>query len=139
MYSLFTDGSAVTNPNRGGFGYILVNPNGEETIGQGYENHCGTNRMELLAVVQGLRNLDCPSEVTVYTDSLFVINGSRVYNKPCKDKIDLWVELKELLRQHSVSFVKVGSGNPHPMHKRAHNLARESAFHAYTNERETCS
>lgn len=133
MYHLFADGSAITSPKRGGWGFILVDGDYEIT-GQGYEDNRGTNRMELLAVIKGLTAVPLGSEVIVYTDSLFVMNGRFTAIKPQKDISELWYQLREHCQTMTVRFKKVGSGNPNPIHKRAHHLAREAVFNGVTTD-----
>lgn len=123
MYHLFTDGSVIQK--QGGWAFILQGPNGEINK-NGCESDCGTNKMELMAVIQGLKQIEQPSIVYVYTDSYFVINGVRAPIKPHKAISVLWLELKAACAIHEVSFIKVGTSNPHPTHKKAHNLAREA-------------
>lgn len=133
MYQLYADGSAILNPRRGGWGFVLRLNDVDVRSEKGYENHRGTNRMELTAVIQGLRCLDEPSAVTIYTDSLFVLNGLRRPVVMQRDIAELWVELKAACLKHTITFKKVGSGNPHPQHRRAHHLAREAVFTEVTD------
>lgn len=72
---LYTDGSCIGNPGPGAWGAIILYPNGTEGVIHGVEDHTTNNRMELLAVVKGLRNIDKRSLVTVYTDSQYVQQG----------------------------------------------------------------
>lgn len=133
MYHLYADGSAITSPKRGGWGYVILDGD-FEIIGHGYEDNRGTNRMELLAVIKGLNTLPLGSDVIVYTDSLFVMNGRFSPIKPHKDISELWLKLREHCRTMTVKFKKVGSGNPSPIHRRAHHLAREAVFNGVSSD-----
>jgi ribonuclease HI len=75
MITIFTDGAARGNPGPGGWGAIVV---GEETVVEigGREDHTTNNRMELLAVISALESFPREHEVTIYTDSAYVLNGS---------------------------------------------------------------
>lgn len=126
MYYLFTDGSGNPSTRRCGWGFVLQTPIGE-VKGCGFEDTLSTNKMELLAVIKGLEQLpkDKCCKVRVYTDSLYVLMGRF---KRAESKQKLWSFLKQYTSQHDIEFVKIGSGNRHPIHKEAHNLAREAVF-----------
>ena len=68
---LYTDGACSGNPGVGGWGAILIY-NGHEKEISGYNKDTTNNRMELFAVIQGLKQLNQPCEVTVYSDSAYV-------------------------------------------------------------------
>ena len=71
---LFTDGACSGNPGPGGWGVIL-RWRGEEKELYGGEENTTNNRMEALAVINGLKALKKPSTVTVYTDSTYIQKG----------------------------------------------------------------
>jgi ribonuclease HI len=73
---VFTDGACSGNPGRGGWGTIIVLPEGEvEELG-GKAEETTNNRMELMAAIVGLERLaKIPGKVSVYTDSVYVIKG----------------------------------------------------------------
>src|SRR5438105_9519418 len=73
---LYTDGACSGNPGPGGWAFILRHPtSGKEIERSGGEPLTTNNRMELMAVVQGLQALKKPSHVTLYTDSVYVGKG----------------------------------------------------------------
>lgn len=74
MTIIFSDGSARGNPGPGGWGAIFI---GDETVTElgGRESHTTNNRMELMAVISALESIPNEQEVTIYTDSAYVVNG----------------------------------------------------------------
>ncbi|MES2849587.1 MAG: ribonuclease H, partial [Bacteroidota bacterium] len=72
---LYTDGSSRGNPGPGGYGALLIWGKHKKELSQGYK-HTTNNRMELLAVIKGLKAItkrEIP--VTVYSDSQYVVNA----------------------------------------------------------------
>ena len=116
---LYTDGACSGNPGKGGYGGILLY-NGIDKKYSGYVPNTTNNRMELTAVIEGLKRLKEPVDLTIYSDSAYVVNafledwitswimkGWRTANKKPVQNIDLWQELLELLKEHNVTWVKV--------------------------------
>jgi len=116
---LYTDGACSGNPGTGGWGAVLMFKGFEKRI-SGAELSTTNNRMELTAVIEGLKCLKEPCEVEIYSDSAYTVNAFNsgwVYgweksgfkksdNKPVLNE-DLWRELLSLTRVHKVTFVKV--------------------------------
>ena len=73
---LYTDGACSVNPGVGGWGAVLMF-NGFEKRISGAEPDTTNNRMELTAVIEGLKSLKEPCEVQVYSDSAYVVNAFR--------------------------------------------------------------
>ncbi len=117
---LYTDGAASGNPGRGGYGAVLIYKNHEKKIAQGYRKTTN-NRMELLAVIEGIKLLKEPCSVTVYSDSKYVVDAVEkrwVFSwqqKDFKDKknTDLWRAFLKLYKKHSIRFewIKGHAGN----------------------------
>ena len=116
---LFTDGACTGNPGPGGWAYILRHsPTGKEQRGSGGAAETTNNRMELTAVIEGLKALKRPTTVRVVTDSQYVSNGMSLWvanwirnnwrrgKKPVKN-VELWKELVELCDRHEVVFEHV--------------------------------
>lgn len=117
--TLYTDGACSVNPGVGGWGAILMF-NGFEKRISGAEGNTTNNRMELTAVIEGLKCLKEPCEVDIYSDSAYVVNAflnGWIYgwekngyvksdNKPVLN-VDLWQELLVLTRKNKVHFTKV--------------------------------
>ena len=123
---IFTDGACSGNPGPGGYGVILRF--GEHTKElSGGEHETTNNRMELTGVITGLSALKEPCEVTLTTDSKYVVDSITkgwVYGwqkkgwiksdkKPALN-VDLWKQLLPLLEKHKVNFVWVKGHNEHP-------------------------
>ena len=72
---IFTDGAARGNPGPGGWGSIIANDDTVTELGGG-EEYTTNNRMELLAVISALESISQEREMTIYTDSAYVLNGS---------------------------------------------------------------
>ena len=75
-FELFTDGACSGNPGPGGWAYILRDPErSTETERADGESSTTNNRMELISVIEGLKALDEPSVVDLYSDSQYVVKG----------------------------------------------------------------
>lgn len=142
---IYTDGAARGNPDGpGGFGTILeyVDPKGQlhkREYSQGYVKTTN-NRMELMAVITGLEALNRPCDVTVYSDSQYVVNAfnqhwidgwlkkgwKRGKNEPVKNT-DLWKRLLKAKEPHNVTFQWVKGHDGHPQNERCDELATTAA------------
>lgn len=134
---IYTDGACSGNPGKGGWAAVLVYGSKEKEI-SGSDKNTTNNRMELTAVIQALKALKEPCEVTLTTDSKYVcdaINKKWVYSwkknnwkksdkKPALN-VDLWQELLELLNNHTVNFVWVKGHDGHKYNERCDRLAVE--------------
>lgn len=133
---LFTDGACSGNPGPGGWAYILKHrASGKSREGSGGEAQTTNNRMELMAVIEGLSALKSPSLVNLHSDSQYVLNGLKAWmanwkkngwrtadKKPVKNQ-DLWMRLDALIRTHSVRFHWVRGHAGHVENERADQLA----------------
>lgn len=125
---VYTDGGCLYNPGGpGGYGVVLRFENGEVQELSGGLTNTTNNRMEILAAIKALENLDTPSQVVLHTDSQYLRNAIEqkwVYKwkannwlrsgqTPAKNR-DLWEKLLQLLEKHSVTlvWVKGHAGNP---------------------------
>ena len=132
---IYTDGACRGNPGRGGWGAILVYGGVEKELSGG-ERETTNNRMELTAVISALSALRERCEVTLTSDSKYVIDaitkgwavswrqkGWRKADKSPALNVDLWELLLALLEEHKVSFVWVRGHNGHPYNERCDELA----------------
>ena len=137
---LYTDGACSGNPGIGGYGAILVHvdSNGikhEKEFAQGYKMTTN-NQMELLAVIVGLEALKKPCEVTVYSDSKYVVDafnnkwidgwiakGWKTAGKSPVKNVDLWKRLLEAKKAHEVEFIWVKGHAGHEYNERCDSLA----------------
>lgn len=133
MYNIvmYTDGAASGNPGPGGYGTILRMGSYEKEYSAGYRLTTN-NRMELLAVIVGLKSLKkAPCNVTVYSDSKYVcdavekgwlFNWEKTMFKNKKNP-DLWIEFLKFYRKHKVRFQWVKGHAEIPDNERCDQLA----------------
>ena len=132
---IYTDGACRGNPGKGGWGAILVYGATEKELSGG-ERETTNNRMELTAVISALSALRERCEVTLTSDSKYVIDavtkgwaaswkqkGWRKADKSPALNVDLWEQLLDLLDKHEVTFVWVRGHNGHPYNERCDVLA----------------
>ncbi len=132
---MFTDGACSGNPGAGGWGTILRYGSYEKEFSGGSPDTTN-NRMEMTAVIEGLKKLKEPCSVTVTTDSKYVVDSITkkwVYSwkkrnwiksdgKPALNA-DLWQEMLKLLEIHDVTFIWVKGHAGHPENERCDALA----------------
>ena len=117
--TLYTDGACSGNPGPGGYGAVLIYEGVEKEIAGG-EKSTTNNKMEMMAVIKGLEALKEPCEVSVYSDSAYIVNaieqgwidswkknGWRKADKKPVKNVELWEKLLELMDTHKVTFNKV--------------------------------
>ena len=133
---MYTDGACSGNPGPGGWGVLLRYGSHEKELNGG-EEQTTNNRMEMQAVIEGLKSLKkSPSHVKLYTDSKYVMQGITEWlegwkaknwktasKKPVKNQ-DLWQEIDSLVNAHKVEFIWVKGHAGHPDNERADALAR---------------
>jgi len=116
---LYTDGACLGNPGPGGWACILKSGQNVKTLSGG-ARRTTNNRMELIAVLEGLRALKRPCRVTVHSDSQYLVNAMtrgwvqrwraqgwmRNKKEPALNP-DLWEMLLELIGHHHVTWVWV--------------------------------
>ena len=136
---IYTDGSCRCNPGPGGWGAILVY-NGVEKELCGGEAETTNNRMELTAVIKALQALKEPCEITLTSDSKYVIDaitngwakGWRENNWKKADRShalnpDLWEILLDEIEKHTISYVWVKGHAGHPYNERCDKLAQNES------------
>ncbi len=142
MYKIeaFTDGACSGNPGPGGWGVILIAKKNNKIIKKkefsGGEINTTNNRMELTAAIKTLSFLKEKSQIKIFTDSKYVINGITDWlekwkkndwknssKKVIKNK-DLWMELDRLIGSHDVNWEWIKGHNNHPHNERADVLAK---------------
>jgi ribonuclease HI len=134
---LFTDGACKGNPGVGGWGVLINNSNNFIEL-KGTQRQTTNNRMELIAVIEGLKSIKENENIEITTDSMYVKNGINQWinnwkrngwktaaKKPVKNK-DLWQELDELVQNYSIKWIWVKGHSGHPGNERADQLANEA-------------
>ncbi len=132
---MFTDGACSGNPGPGGWGTILRYKGVEKELSGG-DHETTNNRMEMTAVISGLKALNEPCEVDLYTDSKYVCdsvvkgwvyswkkNNWRKADKKPALNVDLWEDMLLLLEKHNVTFHWLKGHNGHPENERCDKLA----------------
>ncbi|WP_250278915.1 ribonuclease HI [[Clostridium] colinum] len=135
---IYTDGACSGNPGPGGYGIILLYKEQRKEFSKGYKLTTN-NRMETMAVIKALKLLKEPCNITLYTDSSYVVNSINkgwVYNwknnnwknssKKDTPNVDLWEELLLLLEIHKVNFVWVKGHADNEGNNRCDFLARQA-------------
>lgn len=134
---IYTDGACSRQSrSSGGWGAILMHGDYKKEISGG-ERQTTNNIMEITAVIEALKQLKYACEVTVYSDSAYVVNAflqGWIYqwmkknwktagNAPVKNR-ELWQELYELTKKHKVEFKKVKGHSDNEYNNRCDELAR---------------
>ena len=139
--ALFTDGACRGNPGPGSWAYLAQDHHGELlTQRAACEEHTTNNKMELKAIIFGLKDLMMAypkSEIWVYTDSKYVVDGMKSWvagwkkrgwkkaDKKAPENLDLWQELDELNSKGRIIFNWVKGHSGHPQNEYADQLANK--------------
>ncbi|MBK7098858.1 MAG: ribonuclease HI [Sphingobacteriales bacterium] len=133
---IYTNGSSRGNPGPGGYGVVLMFGNIRKELSAGF-THTTNNRMELMAVIEGLKALkknDIP--VIIYSDSQYVVNAItkgwlnkwiKTNFKGGKKNRDLWMEYYRLAKDLQIDLVWVKGHASNPFNNRCDHLATRSA------------
>ena len=133
---IFTDGACSGNPGVGGWGVLLRYKDIEKELSGGAKETTN-NRMELTAVIEALKALKTSCNITLYTDSKYVMSGitewlenwkknnwKTAHKKGDVKNVDLWLQLDELIQKHEIRWVWVKGHNGHAENERVDALAR---------------
>jgi len=134
---IFSDGACSGNPGPGGYGAILRYGAKTKEI-SGCDPNTTNNRMEMMAVIEALKQLKRPCNIRIITDSNYVVKGMTVWisgwirrnwinsqKKPVLNR-DLWEELLRLSRPHHIKWEWVKGHQGHPENERCDTLARNA-------------
>ena len=133
---IYTDGACSGNPGPGGWAAILIYLGHEKEI-SGFESMTTNNRMELIAAIKALECLKEPCDVTLYSDSAYLVdaiqknwverwekNNWRLSKSSSEAKnADLWQTLLALKEIHNINFIKVAGHSDNVMNNRCDKLA----------------
>lgn len=133
---IYTDGACSYNPGPGGWAAILLYGDAKKEISGG-EKDTTNNRMEMLAVINGLESLKEACDVKIYTDSAYIANafnqawlekwqknGWKTAKKDSVENQDLWKRLLTLTGFHDVAFIKVKGHSDNVFNNECDVLAR---------------
>lgn len=135
--TIYTDGSALGNPGKGGWAAILMSGETKKELSGG-DPDTTNNRMEMMGVIQALSALKKPCKVKLYTDSAYVVNSitkgwmagwkENGWKKKGELKnVDLWKQIDKLLQIHDVEFIWVKGHAENQYNNRCDELARAAA------------
>ena len=133
---LYTDGACSGNPGIGGYGIVLIYNNYIKEF-NGYEKETTNNKMEVTAVIEGLKKIKEPCNVDIYTDSAYTMNAfsegwidnwiknnwKTANNKPVKND-NLWKSLLKEMERHNITWHKVKGHSDNVYNNRCDELAR---------------
>lgn len=132
---LYTDGAALGNPGPGGWGVVLKCGSYYKELSGG-EAFTTNNRMELTAVIEGLKAIKWElAKVKVFSDSTYVVNavnkgwleGWAASNFKKKKNVDLWRKFLEVYKEHDVTMRWIEGHAGQPENERCDTLATEAA------------
>ena len=133
---IYTDGACRGNPGPGGWGALLIYKDANKTI-YGGEIDTTNNRMEMTAIIEALKTVKMDCNITLYTDSKYVMDGITKWlsnwkkkgwitsnKKPVKNK-DLWQILEESISKHNIEWQWVKGHAGIPGNEKADELANQ--------------
>jgi ribonuclease HI len=132
---IYTDGACSGNPGPGGWGSVLLF-NGHRRELSGGAAGTTNNRMEMQAVIGAMEVLKRPCQVTIYTDSVYVMKGMtewlpqwkkrnwRTAGRQAVKNVELWQRLEQVLAPHKVTWEWIKGHSGVPENERADELAR---------------
>jgi ribonuclease HI len=132
---IYTDGACTGNPGPGGYGVVLLYDHHRKELSGGFRRTTN-NRMEMMAAIVGLQTLNQPCEVTLHSDSKYLVdamtqgwarkwqaNGWKRNKKDYAKNPDLWQQLLDLCNHHQVIFRWVKGHAGHAENERCDQLA----------------
>ena len=139
MIKIYTDGSCLGNPGKGGWAAIIF-IDGKKIKIKGSKNDTTNNQMELLAPIKALKKIPIGNKIEVYTDSKYLkmgitewivswkINGWKTSSRKKVKNIELWKKLDNLVKNHKIKWfwIKAHAGNS--INEEVDLLAREAAI-----------
>ena len=139
MIKIYTDGSCIGNPGKGGWAAIII-IDGEKKIITGKKDNTTNNQMELLATIKALQEIPRESEIEIFTDSKYVKNGitewilnwkKNGWKTAAKKEVlnkALWLILDEETEKHNVKWSWVKAHSQDELNNEVDLLAREAAI-----------
>lgn len=137
-YIIYTDGACLGNPGKGGWAAIIIEPTGEKEI-VGCERSTTNNRMELKAVIEALKEIEANSQISLFSDSKYVIDGItkwiknwkindwKTTNKKEIKNLDLWMDLDKLTSKFKITWNWVKAHSTNEYNNKVDRLARNEA------------
>ncbi len=132
---IYTDGACSGNPGKGGWGAILIYGTVKKEI-SGAQKETTNNQMELTAPIEALKLLKDACEVTLYSDSAYLVNafangwlenwiknGWKTSDKKDVKNKELWMQIYEFTKVHRITWVKVKGHSDNAYNNRCDELA----------------
>ena len=138
MIKVYTDGSCLVNPGKGGWAAIIINESGRIEI-KGSKKNTTNNQMELTAPIMALKKIPQGSKVQIFTDSKYVKsgitewihnwkkNGWKTANKKEVKNKYLWTKLDDLSKSFDIEWIWVKAHSTDELNNEVDLLARSSA------------
>jgi ribonuclease HI len=139
---IYADGACSGNPGRGGYGTVILYADQRRELSAGFRRTTN-NRMEIMGCIAGLDSIEVPSDITVYSDSKYVVDAitkswaetwrSRDWNRKVDGELvpasnpDLWERMLDLCDWHRVKFQWVRGHDGNVENERCDELARAAA------------
>jgi ribonuclease HI len=129
-YTIYTDGSCLKNPGgEGGVAAVIIGDRYFNEVSGGYVAPTTCNQMEIMAAVAGLETLREPSEVTLISDSQYLVNTmSRGWKR--KKNRPYWAKLDAMASKHLITWKWVKGHNGNHYNERCDHLANQAAIAA---------
>lgn len=132
--TIYTDGACSGNPGKGGWGVVIINTDNTLTTLSGACKLTTNSRMEIQAVVEALKHIKAPMDITLISDSQYVCNtinewldkwqkSGKLFSKA---NVDLWMEYLELSEQHKVHAEHVYGHNGVLFNEMCDKMARKA-------------
>ena len=138
MIKIYTDGSCIGNPGKGGWAAIIID-DGKKTKIKGSKKNTTNNQMELLAPIKALKIIPKGNKVQIFTDSKYLKlgitewihnwkkNGWKTSNKKKVKNIELWTELDILSNEFEIKWNWVKAHATDKLNNEVDLIAREAA------------
>ena len=138
MIKIYTDGSCIGNPGKGGWAAIII-INDKKTQITGSQENTTNNQMELLAPIKALNKIPRGSKIQIFTDSKYVKsgitewihnwkkNGWKTANKQSVKNKELWAELDLLTEKFEIKWSWVKAHSTDKLNNEVDLIAREAA------------
>ena len=129
MIEIYTDGSCLGNPGPGGWAAIILDTNDPDKTPSRIKGNCPdttNNRMELLAVIEGIASTPSDRKINVYSDSKYVVD---TLNKNWKRKanLDLWEKLDQQIHNRNIEYIWIKGHANNTHNEEADNIAQQEA------------
>jgi ribonuclease HI len=134
---IYTDGSCDPNPGPGGWAALIIMKK-ENKLVKGSESHSTNNRMELIAALNGIKEVDVSEEIILYTDSQYLQKGVKEWIANWKARgwrrkggklanVDLWKEISTEIDHRKITWHWVRGHAGNPFNERVDRAAQQMA------------